>query len=70
MIRKPTIDRRQFLASTAALSAAGFAMPRPGLAQGTPRRGGTLRMSVDQAVAKLNPLLTRVNPEYLCAELL
>ena len=31
---------------------------------------GTLKMSVDQAVNKLNPLLTRVNPEYLVAELL
>jgi peptide/nickel transport system substrate-binding protein len=29
-----------------------------------------LRVSVDQAVARLNPLLTRVNPEYLVAELL
>ena len=27
-------------------------------------------MSVDQAVNKLNPLLTRVNPEYLVGELL
>jgi peptide/nickel transport system substrate-binding protein len=63
------LDRRQFLAATAAIGA-GLALPGTGLAQGQPRRGGTLRMSVDQAVAKLNPLLTRVNPEYLCAELL
>lgn len=46
------------------------ATPMIAQAQGTPRRGGTLRMSVDQAVAKLNPLLTRVNPEYLVAEML
>ena len=36
----------------------------------TPRKGGVLRISVDQAVAKLNPLVTRVNPEYMVSELL
>ncbi|RXT57421.1 ABC transporter substrate-binding protein [Bosea sp. Tri-44] len=64
----PSIHRRDFLAASAALS--GLAMSGlPAFAQ-TPRRGGTLRVSVDQAVAKLNPLVTRVNPEYLVAELL
>ncbi len=58
--------RRQLLAATAATAL----LPATGLAQGTPRRGGTLRISVDQAVGKLNPLLVRVNPEYLVAELL
>lgn len=33
-------------------------------------RAGVLRISVDQAVGVLNPLLTRVNPEYLVSELL
>jgi peptide/nickel transport system substrate-binding protein len=64
----PSIHRRDFLAVSAALS--GLALSGvPAFAQ-TPRRGGTLRVSVDQAVAKLNPLVTRVNPEYLVAELL
>jgi peptide/nickel transport system substrate-binding protein len=69
----PTIDRRRFLAGAAALgttlgaAATSRAQTAPA---GAPRRGGTLRMSIDQAVAKLNPLLTRVNPEYLVAELL
>ncbi|CAD5257019.1 Peptide/nickel transport system substrate-binding protein [Bosea sp. 62] len=64
----PSIHRRDFLAASAALS--GLALSGvPAFAQ-APRRGGTLRVSVDQAVAKLNPLVTRVNPEYLVAELL
>jgi peptide/nickel transport system substrate-binding protein len=64
----PTIHRRDFLAASAALS--GLAMTGlPAFGQ-APRRGGTLRVSVDQAVSKLNPLVTRVNPEYLVAELL
>src|SRR3954468_21580378 len=63
-----TIDRRHFLATTAALG--GLALAPLGVQAQTPRRGGTLRISVDQAVAKLNPLLTRVNPEYMVAELL
>ena len=65
-----TIDRRRFIAGSGALGA-GLALPHGAArAQAAPRRGGTLRMSVDQAVAKLNPLLTRVNPEYLVAEML
>src|SRR5690606_42052977 len=56
-----SIHRRDFLAASAALS--GLALSGvPAFAQ-TPRRGGTLRVSVDQAVSKLNPLVTRVNPE-------
>jgi peptide/nickel transport system substrate-binding protein len=59
--------RRNIIASAAALGVApNFALAQ----QAAPRRGGTLRISVDQSVAKLNPLLTRVNPEYLLAELL
>lgn len=56
--------RRAILGAGAALAAG------PAFGQGQPRRGGTLRISVDQAVGVLNPLLTRVNPEYLVAELL
>ena len=62
------LDRRQLLRTGAALGA--LALGSQARAQGTARRGGVLRISVDQAVAKLNPLLTRVNPEYLVAELL
>ncbi|PZO04090.1 MAG: ABC transporter substrate-binding protein [Hyphomicrobiales bacterium] len=63
-----SLDRRRFLAASAALS--GFAMTGFDAVAQAPRRGGTLRVSVDQAAAKLNPLLTRVNPEYLISELL
>jgi peptide/nickel transport system substrate-binding protein len=64
------LSRRVFLASTAGAAA----LPRVATAQdqlvARPRRGGTLRISVDQSVSVLNPLKTRVNPEYLVAELL
>ncbi|SED69377.1 peptide/nickel transport system substrate-binding protein [Rhizobiales bacterium GAS191] len=60
------ITRRSALAAGAALTM----LPRIALAQGAPRRGGTLRISVDQAAGVLNPLLTRVNPEYMLSELL
>lgn len=69
MTRFDGIDRRTFLAGAAA--AGGLALPFGRAFAGvSPRRGGTLRVSVDQAAAKLNPLLTRVNPEYMVAELL
>jgi peptide/nickel transport system substrate-binding protein len=64
MIALP-ISRRSLLAT----SAAAVALPSAAHAQ-TPARGGTMRVSVDQAVGVLNPLLTRVNPEYLVSELL
>ncbi|CDZ41522.1 ABC transporter substrate-binding protein [Neorhizobium galegae] len=61
------MKRRIFLAGTAAV----FAAPALGLAQATkPVKGGTLRISVDQAASVIHPLLTRVNPEYLVTELL
>ena len=55
---------------SAVLGAAGLSL-LPGLAaaQGTPRRGGTLRISVDQAASVIHPLRTRVNPEHLTSEL-
>ena len=65
----PHIDRRRSLTTGAALS--GLAIthaPLDAWAQTAPRRGGTLRMSVDQAVGTLNPLAIRVTPEYLVAE--
>ncbi|MEP6701885.1 MAG: ABC transporter substrate-binding protein [Betaproteobacteria bacterium] len=62
------IDRRRFIATSAALG--GLVLTPFNTFAQTPRRGGTLRISVDQAAAKLNPLLIRVNPEYMVAELL
>ena len=61
-----SITRRSIL--TAGAMAATF----PGMvfSQVPPRRGGTLRISVDQAPNVLHPLLTRVNPEYMLSELL
>ncbi|MBB4350197.1 ABC transporter substrate-binding protein [Aliirhizobium cellulosilyticum] len=61
------MKRRFFLAGTAAILAA----PSMSFAQAaTPARGGTLKISVDQAASVIHPLLTRVNPEYLVTELL
>ncbi|KKX25671.1 ABC transporter substrate-binding protein [Rhizobium sp. LC145] len=61
------MKRRFFLAGTAAILAA----PSLSMAQSaTPAKGGTLRISVDQAASVIHPLLTRVNPEYLVTELL
>jgi peptide/nickel transport system substrate-binding protein len=62
-----SVTRRLFLAGTA-LSLVG--LPAVSLAAPTPKRGGTLRISVDQAASVIHPLRTRVNPEYLVAELL
>jgi peptide/nickel transport system substrate-binding protein len=62
------LTRRLLLTATGGLALGAATARRTALA--APKRGGMLRVSVDQAVAKLNPLLTRVNPEYLVAELL
>ncbi|SER17312.1 peptide/nickel transport system substrate-binding protein [Faunimonas pinastri] len=70
-----SLSRRRFMASAAALGALG-AMPLAGslpalaAAPAPATKGGTLRVSVDQAVSVINPLMVRVNPEYLVAELL
>jgi peptide/nickel transport system substrate-binding protein len=62
-----TPNRRELLAGAATLPfLAGAASP----AFAQAKRGGTLRVSVDQAPGKLNPLQHRVNPEYLLGELL
>ncbi len=60
------LSRRTLLAAGAA------ATITPGLAraQTVPTAGGVLRLSVNQAASVLNPLLIRVNPEYLVAGLL
>ena len=64
--------RRSVLRALAAGTALALALVHPlgAVAQETPREGGMLRISVDQAPAKLNPLQHRVNPEYLLGELL
>jgi len=69
-MRKPfTVKRRTFLAGSASgLAISSLGMPRIAMAQPVP--GGTLRVSVDQGPDVLNPLLHRVNPEYLMGELL
>lgn len=60
------ISRRHFLAGTSMLLAA----PALDFAFAAPVKGGTLRVSIDQAASVIHPLLTRVNPEYLITELL
>ncbi|MDF7662152.1 ABC transporter substrate-binding protein [Erwiniaceae bacterium L1_54_6] len=73
------LNRRQFLASSTVMTGAALlpwsfstraAAVASSTASGTPRKGGVLRISVDQAVTMLNPQQARVNPEYLVAELL
>ncbi len=59
------VRRRDVLAA-----GVGSAIAGAGGARGQARRGGTVRISVDQAAAKLNPLVQRVGPEYLLGEML
>ncbi|RXN93144.1 ABC transporter substrate-binding protein [Achromobacter aloeverae] len=62
--------RRGFLLKMAVL---GLSSTLPGFASSGPpagRRGGVLRVSVSQAIAKVNPFQARVIPEYLVVELL
>jgi peptide/nickel transport system substrate-binding protein len=61
-----SVTRRNFLAGTAIGLAS---LPRMSLAE-APKRGGVLRMSIDQAASVIHPMLARVNPEYLVTELL
>ena len=68
------VDRRSLLAATGGLAVstlvASAAFPGRALGQtAAPRRGGTLRVSVDQAASVIHPLRTRVNPEHMIAEL-
>ncbi len=62
----PAFSRRLLLAGTAG----ALTLPIGKQPLAAPRRGGTLRMSVDQAASVIHPLRTRVNPEYLVSELL
>jgi peptide/nickel transport system substrate-binding protein len=63
----PSLTRRRFLAGTA-IGLMG--LPSIVSAAEPPKRGGVLRMSVDQGAAVIHPLFARVNPEYLVTELL
>ena len=53
-----SVSRRLFLAGTA-IGLAG--LPRIAVAE-APKRGGVLRMSVDQAASVIHPMQARVNP--------
>nr|WP_319514942.1 ABC transporter substrate-binding protein [uncultured Cohaesibacter sp.] len=62
--------RRRFLLGTAFVAASTtLSLSMPAFAA-APVKGGTLRVAIDQAVSVLNPLLVRVNPEYMLSELL
>jgi peptide/nickel transport system substrate-binding protein len=61
-----SVTRRLFLAGTAISL---VILPRIASAE-PPKRGGVLRMSLDQAASVIHPMLARVNPEYLVTELL
>src|SRR3954464_9077244 len=63
----PSVTRRHFLAGSAL---ALGSLPHVSVAAEPPKRGGVLRISVDQGAAVIHPLLARVNPEYLVTELL
>lgn len=64
------LTRRRLLAGSAIGLASMGAAASTVLAQAAPKRGGVLRVSVDQAASVIHPLRTRVNPEYLVTELL
>ncbi len=64
------MQRREFLATLAALSAAGAATATWSFGASAESMGGTLRVSVNRAPGKLNPLLHRLNSEYLLGELM
>ncbi|MDJ0388540.1 ABC transporter substrate-binding protein [Roseomonas sp. E05] len=68
MDRPAPLSRRNLLAGTAAGGLALVGLH--GAHAQTARRGGTLRISVEQAPSKLNPLQHRVGPEYLLGEML
>jgi peptide/nickel transport system substrate-binding protein len=70
MIKTPKIDRRKFVTAAAAVSVAGMSMPMWASQAFAAKKGGTIRISVNRAPSKLNPLLHRLNSEYLVGELL
>lgn len=63
-------NRRAFLSSSVSLAAIASILPHSVMAQAAPEVGGTLRVAIDQAVSVIHPLLSRVNPEYMAAELM
>ena len=63
-------QRREFLATLAALSAAGATTATWSFGARAASMGGALRVSVNRAPGKLNPLLHRLNSEYLLGELM
>lgn len=65
----PNIRRRALLQGAAALAAAS-AWPWSPTFAAPIRKGGTLRVSIGQAVNKINPLQARVTPEYMVTEML
>jgi peptide/nickel transport system substrate-binding protein len=64
------ISRRNLLRASGATLALAGAAQGASAQQAAPRRGGTLRVTVTQRVASLNPLKQINNPEYLVSELL
>jgi peptide/nickel transport system substrate-binding protein len=66
-----SLNRRRFLQGMSTVTLAGLAGPlaRPLPAFGA-MKGGTIRVSINRAPGKLNPLLHRLNSEYLLGEML
>ena len=64
------IGRRGFLGVMATMSASGLTLPMWSKSAFAASKGGTLRISVDHAPGKLNPLLHRLTSEYLLGELM
>jgi peptide/nickel transport system substrate-binding protein len=62
----PQVSRRAMLA----MAGIGVTLGLRVASAQTPKRGGVLRISVEQAPSKLNPLQHRVGPEYLLGEML
>ena len=65
-----TLHRRDFLGAVATASAAGLVLPVWARSALAAKKGGTLRVSVNRAPGKLNPLLHRLSSEYLLGELM
>ena len=67
-------SRRAFLQAGAATGALAFGIPglsgTPFAAAAEPVPGGTLRVALNITPAVLNPMLTRLNSEYMLAEML
>ena len=62
------LDRRGFLQGAGAAAAALTAAPHA--LRAAPSKGGTLRVSINRAPNRLNPLLHKLTAEYLLAEML